>query len=139
MQYFDLIFDECKKLNVALEDTFEHQNLFFISADISEIIVGLGNNAIVFGYYPERYEYGQIMFLKGISIRMGFNKERQYSVSELDSFIKNNFKAPDMSYPLKTLEEQLNSLATLLEFIAVNKVNWEEKFVAYKKSNTFEW
>lgn len=139
MQYFDLVFDECKKLNIALESTFKCDDLFFVSANISEIIFGLRNNAILFGYYPERYEYGKTMLLKDVFVRIDFDKQRQYSVNELNSFIKSEFKDCHTSSSYKTIEEQLTSLNILLEFMNSSAVNWEEKFVSYKKNNSFEW
>ena len=139
MEYFDLIFNECKKLNDIMESTFVEKELFFISANISEIVYGLDNNAIVFCYYPERYEYGKNMFLKGIKIRVNFQKEREYSINELYSFIKNDFKFYETLSSFKSIEEQLPTISYLLEYIIIYKTNWEEKFISLKKKTTYDW
>ena len=101
MQYFDLIFNECKKLNELLTDKFINNELFFIDANISEVSYGLNKNLVIFCYYPERYEYGKIMNLKGVNIRIDYDKERQYSVSELNSFFKNHFKSNSFKRPVR--------------------------------------
>ncbi|MFO0321359.1 MAG: hypothetical protein ACK504_02915 [Bacteroidota bacterium] len=139
MQYFDLIFDECKKLNEILDKTFRNNELFFIDANIAEITYGLDKDAIVFCYYPERHEYGKIMLLKDVFIRLSFDMQRQYSISQLYSFFQNNFKFYEESSKLIATGEYIDLIQSVLHLLNLNKNEWEEKFILYKKSITPKW
>jgi hypothetical protein len=139
MQHFNLIFDECEKLNKSLDSTFIDSDLFFIGANISEISYGLNENAIVFCYYPERYEYGKIMLLKGVLVQLAYDKKRQYSIDELNSFFSNNCEFYNVSNSFVTLEEWMVSIKKLMEYLDKNKSDWEQKFIFYKSSITPKW
>lgn len=139
MQYFDLIFEECKKLNEILNNAFKNNELFFIDANIAEITYGLDKDAIVFCYYPERYEYGKIMLLKDVALRLSYDKQRQYSISQLYSFFQNNCKFYEESNKFITTEEYMDLIQSVIQTLNLNKIEWEEKFILYKKSITPEW
>lgn len=139
MKHFDLIFDACKELNALLKGTFINKDLFFREANISEIVYGMDQNSIVFSYYPDKYEYGKIMTLKAVYLRLDFNAERQYSINELGSFFQNQCEYFENSNTFKSTEDQIESLSAVLQQLESNKSNWEEKFVRYKNSISPEW
>ncbi len=126
-------------MNELLEITFVDNSLFFISANISEISYGLDQNKIIFCYYPDQYEYGKIMNSKGAIIHMNYDRERQYSIRGLNSFFKNECEFYEVSNAYRTLEEQIDSVKIFLQNLKLNKTNWEEKFILYKKSITPTW
>ncbi|RFS17072.1 hypothetical protein [Emticicia sp. C21] len=137
MKYFDLIFDECKRLNDALENTFPSNLKFFMGANLHEIVYGLNNDYIVFCYYPERYDYGRMMLLKDVIIRLNYSGERRYSILEITSFLQNDCKRYVAAERIPSLEDFLNLVKSFLlfEFDSTNR-DWEEKFIAYQKSIT---
>lgn len=139
MEHFDLIFNECEKLNHYLNNTFIDGDLFFIGANISEISYGINENVIIFCYYPERYEYGKTMLLKDVQIQLAHDKKRQYRIDELNSFFSNNCEFYDVSNSYVTPEEWMNSIKKLMAYLDKNHSDWEQKFVFYKSSITPKW
>jgi hypothetical protein len=140
MQYFDLIFDECKKLNTSLCDVFVEKQLFFISANISEIVYGLDNIVFVFCYYPERYEYGKIMFLKDVRLRIDHDKGREYSLNQLSSFFQNDCKFYQEGNNFLSPHDYIILIRETLDQFEINKnKEWERKFIRYRKSILPKW
>lgn len=140
MQYFDLIFNECKKINNALESAFIEKELFFISANISEVVYGLRNDVLIFCYYPERYEHGKIMLLKDVILRFDNDKAREYSLNQLSSFFQNDCKFYEDVNIFKRHEEYVRSIIETLNQCKVDTNNeWEQKFILYKKSISAKW
>lgn len=140
MKYFNLIFDECKRLNDALEEIFSPNLKFFVGANLHEIIYGLDNDYLVFCYYPERYDYGRIMLLKDVVIRLNYSNERKYSILEITSFLLNDCKRYAEADRIPSLEDFLNLVKSFLsfEFDRTNK-DWEQKFISYKESLIKKW
>lgn len=75
------------------------------------------------------------MLFKGISIRFDFDVKREYPVTQLYSFFKNNCKYFDEDNNNQTIEQNLDVLVNLLKLINLAESNrWENEYLEYLKS-----
>lgn len=135
MIYFDLVFDEAKKINIALNDLIETDQIWFVSASLEKIVYATNEAEIIFNYNPNRYEFGKYMSLKGLIYRFNHEKERQYSIADVISFIESGFNDYQSDYSVYSVEQILDKLKIFLSLIKEDKnMNWEQLFIANFKN-----
>lgn len=129
----ELIFTEIKTINKIIEEENLTQKLTFSSASVNEFIYAMKGYQIIFEYYPDRYEFGKSMVLKGTSIRLNFDVKRNYDSIELLRFITNR-ELPDSSDNLSHKEQFTLTLECLHEIEKDKNSDWENEFNVYLKA-----
>ncbi len=131
MKYFDLIIDECKRINEVLIK--QNDDFYFANASQSRITYGFNLGLLIFRYDPERYEYGSVMVLKGLHIKFNHDTEKEYPVSEALSFLQNNCKEFKTSPDTLSLEEHLKEFNSFINLVPKYE-NWNELYKKHLKS-----
>jgi hypothetical protein len=84
----DLVFEECKYINDVFGELFDRYHLLLNEASIEEITFSSDPDfSLVFYYYPERYEYGEIMLNKGVKLQLGNDRTRRYSIKDIALYL----------------------------------------------------
>jgi len=134
MKHFELIVVTCNMINQELMLKFQENEIWFISASIEKIVYGVDEMEIIFLYSPERYEYGQVMILKELIVKMEYDEKRMYSVTDVISFIENNFNEFQSDYTIHSLEEIVKKLVLFMSIIKKeSSTNCENLFNDYLK------
>ncbi|MBA6156663.1 hypothetical protein H3Z83_09070 [Tenacibaculum sp. S7007] len=134
MKYFDLIYDECLRINKILDSRYK--SFSFLESSLYKIIYENEDHMLIFGYYPERYEYGKSMFLKGLMIQTA-NMNVESSLVQIVSFFKNDCKFFEEDKKKYSLDELLN----YYDFYRLHYKNypdWEFKYQKYLKEK-YPW
>jgi hypothetical protein len=134
MKYFEQIYQECTEINKRLENYFPSSDIYFFSAAIEEIIYVIDKNVLIFGYYKERFETENLMYLKGLRVKF-FGTQNRYPVSQLLSFFDNNclFYENNTYFDYKSMDVLLEEYIKLLNYIYPERCNdWEIKYKNYR-------
>lgn len=83
----DLVFEECKYINDVFGELFARYHLLLNEASIEEITFYCPDFSLVFCYYPDRYEYGEIMLNKGVKLQLGNDGTRRYSIKDIALYL----------------------------------------------------
>jgi len=135
MKYFELVHNECIRLNKVLDKRY--RDVYFISSSQTEIIYANNNHNLIFVYAPSQYEYGNTMFLKGLRIRLDCDVEREYSLIQVTSFLQSDcvsFSEDYKTLPLDQLMDQFD----LFQNLHNNHKGWELKYKEYLKQK-YPW
>lgn len=134
MNYFNMIYDECVRINSAIERRYT--TFYFLESSLHQIVYQNEGDTLTFGYYPERYECGKTMDLKGLMISTR-NMSMAYSVVHIVSFFKNNcafFEEDNTKYCIDTLLDYYD----FFRLNAKKNVDWEAKLQTYL-DKTYPW
>lgn len=131
MKYFDLINNECVRINNALDK--EALVFYFINGSQNEISYGFNLGILSFIYSPERYEWGKVMVLKGLMVKLNKGEQIEYPVSEVLSFLQNDCQKINSSYSILSIAENLEEFYLFLELYP-KYPKWEVEYKQYLKS-----
>lgn len=127
MNNFKIIYNECLKINRVLD--LRYKTFSFLESSLHKIVYQNEDHILTFGYYPERYEYGKTMNLKGLMISTS-NMNTDFSVVLIASFLKNNcvfFEEDNKKYSL----DELLDYYDFFRLHSKNYFSWEEKLQKY--------
>jgi hypothetical protein len=129
-----LICSELKALNSTIEEEENfNQELLLYSASIDEIVYAMDKYQIIFAYFPERYEFGNTMLLKGTYIRLDWDDERRYNTKDLLSFLRKDESFDPSKY--NSYQEIFTlTLECLKEIDVGQNSNWESEFKKFLDS-----
>jgi hypothetical protein len=135
MKYFNLVLESCLSINQELTFKFKDKDICFLRASLEEIAYRFDNMEIIFNYSPERYDYGKIMLLKDIMVKIDCNSSRMYSINEVISFCRNSFRYYETEFKIYTVKEMVDNLI-FFENIIVSSENksWESKLIEFKRN-----
>jgi len=109
--------------------------IWFIRASLDQVVYGCNEMEIIFNYSPERYEIGKIMILKGVVVKMDYDDNRMYSISDLLIFFKNKFNGYNIELNTDNVSNMVDALLTFKKTICLDdKSNWESEFVSYNQA-----
>ncbi len=128
MKYFEMIYNECLRINKILDSRYK--TFSFLESSLSKIVYQNEDHMLIFGYYPERYEYGKTMDLKGMMMINTNNMNIEFSLVQIVSFFKNDcdfFEEDSKKYSL----DELLDYYDFFRLHSKNHSNWEEKLQKY--------
>jgi hypothetical protein len=134
MKYFDLIYNECLRINKVLNSRYK--SFSFLESSLNKIVYENEGHILIFGYYPERYEYGKVMYLKGLMIQ-GVNMSVECSLVQVVSFFLNDCKL----FEEGNKEYSLDELLDYYDFYRLESKkypDWELKYKEYFKKK-YPW